>query len=305
MDLKEQLGNFWRSIGIFTKVTSLVCIVSFGVQNALMPWVRGKDEPDFEKVALCPAAVIDEYQWFRLVTSEVTHGSLAHILCNMVMFLLWGVDLEKYFGTLFYMCLNLAIGLLSNLINCYVAVFQAYYVPRTVFGSDAIISGGHHVLAKCSVGYSNILFGLMVLEASIGTEKYRSLFGLIKVRKVYIPFILMVVIQLSLPEASLTGHLAGIISALIVRYAGIGRLLLPPYEWICAFEQDHPDLVERMERRLQYFKSSQGQKEMDFQALSFLIIPYKALRSRIRKRVDSQQGTQLYQHHSLVGEESI
>ena len=70
------------------------------------------------------------------------------------------------------------------------------------------------MLRTCSVGYSNILFGIMVLEAYIG-DPYRNCFG-VKIRKVWYPIILMILIQISVPEASLLGHLCGILSGFIL-----------------------------------------------------------------------------------------
>ena len=82
------------------------------------------------------------------------------------------------------------------------------------------------------MGYSNILFGIMMLEALMGGERERSLFGMVKVRKIYIPVIMMIIIQISMPQASLVGHFAGIISALILKKTGLHYLLLPRQSWI-------------------------------------------------------------------------
>jgi membrane associated rhomboid family serine protease len=85
---------------------------------------------------------------------------------------------------------------------------------------------------KCAVGYSNILFGIMMLEALMGGERYQSVFGIVKVKKVYVPAIMMIIIQISMPQASLVGHFAGIISALVLKKTGLHYLLLPRQSWI-------------------------------------------------------------------------
>ena len=97
------------------------------------------------------------------------------------------------------------------------------------------------MLLRCGIGYSNILFGLMMLEAYMGTETHRSCFG-IKIRKVLVPWIWLVLIQLCIPEASMIGHLAGILAALLLKHCGVS-LFLPQQSWIEAFEESHKGCI--------------------------------------------------------------
>ena len=107
------------------------------------------------------------------------------------MFLVWGTELEKHYGTLFYAAINLQLCLLSNLMTIGVTLFQTYYLKHIILGQEV---GGFNQLMKCAVGYSNILFGIMMLEALMGGDRERSLFGIVKVKKVYIPAIMMIII---------------------------------------------------------------------------------------------------------------
>jgi hypothetical protein len=53
--------EFWTSIGIFTKVVLAINVLSYMVQNLIISkLVNREDEPNFNKVALCPTAVVDE-----------------------------------------------------------------------------------------------------------------------------------------------------------------------------------------------------------------------------------------------------
>ena len=166
----EQVKRFWCNIGVFTKFMFLINLFSFIIQNGVMAYMFNETkEPNFDPVALCVTGVIDENQWYRLFSSEITHGSLGHILANMSMFLVWGTELEKHYGTLFYAAINLQLCLLSNLMSMGVSLFQTYYLKHTVFGYEI---GGFDQLMKCAVGYSNILFGIMMLEALMGGERY-------------------------------------------------------------------------------------------------------------------------------------
>ena len=112
---------------------------------------------------------------------------------------------------------------MSNFMNIGVQFFKAYYIPYKIFGFEA---GGPMSLMTCGIGYSNILFGIMFLEAYMGSETHRSCLG-IKIRKIIIPWIYLVIIQLCFPEASMWGHLCGLISAVLLKHSGIAWVLLP------------------------------------------------------------------------------
>ena len=246
MDFGEQIKKFWQDIGIFTKVIFIVNLASFTVQNAV-DRLYYKRDPFFEKIALCPTGVLDENQWYRFLTSEITHGSVGHILTNMCMFLVWGTNLEKHYGTIFYAFLNVWISILSNLMSLGVILIQTYWVP-------SVLHGGYKNLQTCAVGYSNILFGIMMLEAFIEKEsKSTKIFGMLEVKRIYVPWIMMVIIQLAVPDASLIGHLTGIVSALLIKYSGVGFLFMPRYSWINSFEDVYPIT------RFTYYKATQNQ----------------------------------------------
>lgn len=94
--------------------------------------------------------------------------------------------------------------------------------------------GGHDLsyLFTCVFGYSNILFGLMMVSAGMQGQKYANYFGL-EVRKVYIPWIMLIFTKLTVPESSFSGHIFGIFAALIIKHSGCYNIkLLPLFEAI-------------------------------------------------------------------------
>ena len=70
-----------------------------------------------------------------------------------------------------------------------------------------------------SVGYSAVLFGLIMLISLTG-DKYIDIYGC-KVRKILLPFAYLIFSQMLVPNADLFGHVSGIMAALIVRYCGL------------------------------------------------------------------------------------
>ena len=265
-DTCQQIKDFWRSIGFFTKLTLVVNLISYLVTNVALAYGKHGGKADFDDISLCPAAVIDSGQYYRLFTSEITHGSPGHIMFNMVTFMLWGTDLEKYYGTAFYASVNVVIGIISNFLTIGIQFAQAYYFPVTVAGCEV---GGPRMLLRCGIGYSNILFGLMMLEAFMGDDTHRDLFC-IKVRKAYIPWIWMVLIQVCIPQASFIGHLTGIIAALLIKNCGLS-FALPKYEWIDSFESSNQGLVSSIDHHFKYYNASQNQGDF---GISWLALVY-------------------------------
>ena len=71
-----------------------------------------------------------------MLTSELIHANFAHILSNTAMTLVWASKVEHYYGSQFFFCLNLFIGLLSNTMTIYTKLFQAYYLPQKMLDHE-------------------------------------------------------------------------------------------------------------------------------------------------------------------------
>ena len=70
-------------------------------------------------------------------------------------------------------------------------------------------------------------------------DRYQELFGIIKVKKIYVPWIMLLLIEVSIPDTSLIGHFSGMIAALLLRFCNFKYFFLPvmpEYEWLNAFE---------------------------------------------------------------------
>ena len=85
---------------------------------------------------------------------------------------------------------------------------------------------GQALAHQCAVGFSGVVFGLIVIDNSVSHATSRSIFGLFSVPARVYPWALMVLWQLLLPSVSFLGHLTGImVSAL--QHAGGHRRWLP------------------------------------------------------------------------------
>jgi membrane associated rhomboid family serine protease len=64
----------------------------------------------------------------------------------------------------------------------------------------------HH----CAVGFSGVVFGLVVVDTALAGGSHRSIFGLFTVPAALYPWALLAFWQLLVPQASFLGHLAGV-----------------------------------------------------------------------------------------------
>ena len=112
------------------------------------------------------------------------------------------------------------------------AALQLLYAHARVFWLPLSFGGGEiQMLSTYAIGYSAILFGLIMLICLTGESKM-NVYGC-KVPKIILPFVYLIFSQAIVPNADLFGHLSGIIASLIVKYFGLYTLrLLPRYTWL-------------------------------------------------------------------------
>lgn len=196
-------------------------------------WSQRLGYPD---VGMSYALVVLRKQYWRVVSASLAHVDFFHIAMNMAS--LYGLgELEQAIGSLRYLQLSVQLLFLSMLSALAISHGAAVYGgrPRNV-----------HTLA---VGYSCVLFGLMVVTA-IKTDKYCAIpgvkalcfttyriplpDGLPALALNAAPFAMLLLVQLILRRASFIGHLSGTLMGYPLAWgalawcgpATLGRLLL-------------------------------------------------------------------------------
>jgi membrane associated rhomboid family serine protease len=138
--------------------------------------------PVFDALSQWPYGVYLFDQWWRIFTAAFLHVGLLHLAMNMLALLIFGSELERYFGRLRY----LALYLLSVLGGA--AAIQLFGDPRVpVAGASTAIYGLLGALAVLMLFHRQDLRGLITLL----------------VINVLISF---------LPGVSLLGHLGGLVA---------------------------------------------------------------------------------------------
>ncbi|GMP84153.1 hypothetical protein CsSME_00037780 [Camellia sinensis var. sinensis] len=146
-----------------------------------------------------------------------------------------GSELERVMGSvrLLYMIILLAS---SN------AIFHLLIALLVSFNPFHPIQ---YIMNECAIGFSGILFSMIVIETSLSGVQYRSVFGLFNNISTisYVTFndtvryawILLVVFQLLMTNVSLLGHLCGILSGFAYTY-GLFNFLLPGSSFYSSIE---------------------------------------------------------------------
>jgi len=196
-------------IPVGTVLFGLLCLSTYVLQSAF--------SLNTGRLAIGAFPIVFLGEWYRVVTSAFLHGGLMHIGMNMMTLFAMGPSVEGILGTVTFVLLIVATVLLEGLL----------YVGMCMVGWAA--TGDPSWLHTYAVGFSGVLFMLAVEEASLSPRPTRSVFGLFSVPTRLYPWVLLVLMQVVMPNISFFGHLAG----LLVGVLHVGRALswiLPSHE---------------------------------------------------------------------------
>jgi membrane associated rhomboid family serine protease len=135
--------------------------------------------------------VVNQSEWWRLLTATFLHGSLAHIIMNG--FSLWNLarPLEKHFGR-------------ETLFNVFVLTGLAASLSFALFGSRDTIS----------IGASGAICGMLGFLIAHGARNLEELTQ--QIRRNWINFALLLVIGFSIPNVDNFAHAGGVLSGIVL-----------------------------------------------------------------------------------------
>ncbi|KAL0333574.1 UNVERIFIED_CONTAM: Rhomboid-like protein 15 [Sesamum angustifolium] len=216
--LPTRINQWWEGIPFVTSAIVVVCGIIY-----LVCLFVGYDS--FVEVCFLPSAVVSHFQVYRAYTAIVFHGSLLHVLFNMLALVPMGSELERIMGSirLLYITILLATS------NAILHLLMALVVAHNPFSPD------QSLMNQCSIGFSGILFSMIVIETSLSGAQSRSVFGLFNVPAKWYVWILLVVFQLLMTNVSLLGHLCGILSGYAYTF-GLFNVLIPGASFYSSIE---------------------------------------------------------------------
>ncbi|KAL3623472.1 Rhomboid-like protein 15 [Castilleja foliolosa] len=216
--LQTRFNQWWEGIPFLTSAIVVVCGIIY-----LVCLLVGYDS--FVEVCFLPSAVVSHFQVYRIYTAILFHGSFLHVLFNMMALTPMGSELERIMGSirLLYIIILLAVS------NAILHLVIALLVAHNPFHSD------QYLMDQCSIGFSGILFSMIVIETSLSGVQSRSFFGLFNVPAKWYVWILLGVFQLLMTNVSFLGHLCGILSGYAYIF-GVFNILIPGASFYSSIE---------------------------------------------------------------------
>ncbi|XP_073276411.1 rhomboid-like protein 15 isoform X2 [Primulina huaijiensis] len=216
--LSTRVNQWWENIPFLTSAIVIICGVIY-----LVCLLVGYDS--FAEVCFSPSAVISHFQVFRIYTAIIFHGSLLHVLFNMLALVPMGSELERIMGSIRMLYVIILLATSNAILHLLIALVGTYN-PFHLFPS---------LMNECAIGFSGILFSMIVIETSLSGVQSRSVFGLFNVPAKWYVWILLVVFQLLMTNVSLLGHLCGILSGYAYTF-GLFNMLIPGTSFYAGIE---------------------------------------------------------------------
>ncbi|KAA6418218.1 MAG: rhomboid 2-like protein [Trebouxia sp. A1-2] len=163
----------------------------------------------YQDVGLSHDLVIHNRQFWRIVTSQLSHVDYIHLLFNMTS--LWSLGGFEQGGQNSIVVLQQSPWLLVGSGLICLAIYHAavYFFHKEHY---------RHVTA---VGYSAVIFGWMALLSARGISNF-SIFGMVQLPMSLAPFGALVITSVIIPQASFIGHLSGILMGYLMAYVLYG-----------------------------------------------------------------------------------
>ena len=117
-------------MGIFTKVMIVLMILIYIISYAALNSQR--------KVSMLFGlnydAIIHGHQYYRILTAALSHGPLMHIGFNLSALAIFGLQLEREVGTLFYAALNMWLLIVATGLHLGYQHLLIYVLPKEYGG---------------------------------------------------------------------------------------------------------------------------------------------------------------------------
>ena len=199
-----RMEPYYRGLGLATRsVVTVCCAIQLSVFVFDVP---------LGQFTLSAARVLYQRELYRIVTAAFFHGGLMHILMNMTATVAIGGTLERMMGTAQYALTILWGVMLTGLLHV-----LASWTLATSLGDQAFVR-------QPSVGFSGVIFALAVIDSSWATAPTRSVYGIFSVPSKLYPWVLLLIMQVIIPNVSFLGHLSGILVGTFQAHGGLAYL---------------------------------------------------------------------------------
>jgi membrane associated rhomboid family serine protease len=185
------------------------------VANVAMFLVSLVYEPIIFYLGLIPADVVERYRLWQIVTYMFLHGGVLHILLNMLALWMFGTELERLWGTRFFLKYYFVTGIGAALLTLAFAVLPWSF--------------GARMFTAVTIGASGAIYGLLLAYGLYFPDRPIYVYAIFPIKAKYFVMIFGAVAFLSSISGSgggvsHTAHLGG----LLVGYLYLKGLRLHP-----------------------------------------------------------------------------
>ena len=205
--LQTRGRDFYGSLPLGTRGVFVTCVALY-VTGVLL----GFD--DFAQICMAPSWVLRDGQVYRMFTSVLFHGSVLHLAFNMMAFVPMASSLERLLGTVQFTYILVLFTLLASI----------FHVGLAFIGGTL----GYPSMHECAIGFSGVIFGVIVVDTHLSSVAQRSIFGFFTVPSQWYPLSLLIFLQVLMPSVSFVGHLSGLLAGLTYVRGHLNPLLLRP-----------------------------------------------------------------------------
>lgn len=149
----------------------------------------------------------------RLLKGAFFHADDWHLYYNMLSLMYKGQYIEHRVGSGWLLYMVAVFTAASNVLLLYVNYAAAYLLYDMAY------------LRQCALGFSGVIFALKVVATHLTPPHTQHILGFIPIHSTSVCWAELFLIQLLVPNASFTGHLAGIIVGLAYTKGGLKTLM--------------------------------------------------------------------------------
>eukprot|EP01083_Nonionella_stella_P092531 259068_1 len=135
--------------------------------------------------------------WLGIFSAAWFHVGILHLAMNMLSLFYLGRRLEQKFGSICTFGLVVLFNFLSGLLYLLLSFLAGFFY--------------HNFWYSNAIGFSGILFAMLMVDCQLSAGQSRSLFGMVAVPVWIYPWVSLALISFILPGVSFLGHLAGIL----------------------------------------------------------------------------------------------
>jgi membrane associated rhomboid family serine protease len=183
-------------------------LIIANVAMFLATWIYG---PIVDFLGLTPRLVVERFWIWQLATYLFLHGGPVHILFNMLGIWMFGVELERLWGTRQFLKYYAITGIGAGL---------------TVLAVGLVLGASSETYRFPTIGASGALYGLLVAFAYYYPDRPLLMFFLFPIPAKYFVMIVGAMAFLSAPQSrvSESAHLGGLVIGYLYLRAGRGGL---------------------------------------------------------------------------------